>query len=63
MCAVGAASQDGLPAEERKGVLWDAMRALAAQGWEPDTFSYSTAFRRAARWLLRVLLRAACRLQ
>ena len=46
--AVGAVSQDGLPAEERKGVLWDAMRTLAAQGWEPDTFSYSTAFRHAA---------------
>ena len=47
--AVGAVSQDGLPAEERTGVLWDALRALAAQGWEPDTFSYSTAFRHAAR--------------
>lgn len=45
---MGAAAQDGLPAEERKGVLWDAMRALTAQGWEPDTYSYSTAFRRAA---------------
>lgn len=48
MRAVGAAAQDGLPAEERKGVLWDAMRALTAQGWEPDTFSYTTAFRHAA---------------
>jgi hypothetical protein len=31
---------------ERKGVLWDAMRALQKQGWEPDTYSYSTSFRR-----------------
>ncbi|KAK9838542.1 hypothetical protein WJX81_006152 [Elliptochloris bilobata] len=42
---VGATSHDSLPAAERKGLLWDTMRALMAQGWEPDTFSYSTAFR------------------
>jgi len=46
VAAVGAPSQEGLPAAERKGVLWDAMRALQKQGWEPDTYSYSTSFRR-----------------
>ena len=43
--AVGAPLQDGVPAAERKGPLWDAMRALVGQGWKPDTVSYSTAFR------------------
>lgn len=44
---MGATSQDGLPAEERKGLLWDALRTLKKQGWAPDTYSYTTAFRRA----------------
>ncbi len=43
--AVGAPLQDGVPAAERKGPLWDAMRTLVGQGWKPDTVSYSTAFR------------------
>ncbi len=46
VAAAGAPSQEGLPVAERKGVLWDAMRALQKQGWEPDTYSYSTSFRR-----------------
>ena len=33
------------PPEQRQGALWDAYRALVADGWAPDAVAYSTAFR------------------
>ena len=43
--AAGPADEDGLPADGRRGLLWDACRKFVAAGWVVDTAGYSTGFR------------------
>lgn len=43
--ATGPPDQEGVAPEKRQGPLWDAFRALKAQGWAVDARDYSTAFR------------------
>ena len=48
--AGGGAEQEALAPEARQGPLWDAYRALAQLGWQPDAAFYSTLVRvRSAR--------------
>lgn len=45
MFAAGSPDQEGVAPERRQGPLWDAFRALKAEGWTVDGRDYSTAFR------------------
>jgi len=41
----GPVRQEASPAGDRRGLLWDYYRSLAADGWKLDAIGYVAAFR------------------